>query len=436
MAITAEINNKRPEDCVFAFGHMFYCLDSTIYFSQLLDLGSYDKIGKCHSINDPTAETFNTPLDTDGGTINIAEATRIYKLERMGPGIVAFAKNGVWYIGGPTSGWKPTSFTVDRVTENGLAGQDTVVIAENGIYYWSPNGIHKLALNDLNIPAEQSITDTTIKSFYQALPGGTKIDCTGNYDSVNKQIGWVYYPNLNDFGQISIPNPGYNVRADRMTHELIYDLRLNAFYPQRFESFTQQNVAPAFFSMSHAFELDIPSSQSRKHYLRVEGGLTDGSTVKVGFCTYSDNSFSDGGGEGGLFPSYIETAYEALGNPSNKKSAPSIMTFFKKTETAFVSDGEGGATFDFPSGCFLTTKWDWNITVGGNKWAAPQQVYRFKRLFLGDIGDTFDDGESVVVTRTSLRGNGRALSLRLEAEEGKDMQVLGFSVNYQTKGRF
>lgn len=433
MPIDIERIANRPEDCVFAFGHVFYCLDSTVYFSQLLDANSFSKLGKCYSINDPTAETFNSPLDTDGGTIQISEASRIKRMERLGPGIICFAENGIWYIGGPDSGWKPTSFSVDRVSESGIISPDSVILVENQCYYWSSNSIHRLSLNEFNVPSEEILTDASIKTFYQQISNEAKRDASANYDSVNKQIGWTYYP---DAGTEQVWfDFGYNVRADRMTHELIYDLRLDAWYPQEYKSFT--NAATGSndpFSISHGFELDISATNKKKRYLRVQGGQF--TNVVFGFCGESETIMYDGEDTGlGRYPAYIETAYETLGNPGNRKAAHHITSFFNKTETAFVDDGAGNPTYDFPSGCQLTIKWDWAKTIGGNKWVDIGQVYRFRRWFTGDIGDSFDDGEAVIQTKTKLRGTGKAMSLRFEGEDGKQMELLGFTVSYEMAGR-
>lgn len=438
MPIPPETTNKRPECCTFAFGHMFYGLDSTIYFSQLLDPNDFSKIGKCHSINDPTAEEFNSPLDTDGGVIRIAEAAKITRIERLGPGIVAFAANGIWYIGGPDSGWKPTSFSVDRVSENGIVSRDAVVLAENSAYYWSFNGIHRMALNEFNVPVEQSITDASIKEFYQAIPGLAKQDASGCYDGLNKQVCWTYFADAGDFGTISSPTI-HGDRADRMTSELIYDIRLDAWYPQEYRSFTRrEDNSPTAFSISHCFELAVPSGPSRKKYIRVSNGLL-GQRVYFGFALINNSSFFDGDFENTIdnsYPSYLETAYEVLGNPANRKATQHVFTFFNKTETAFVDAGDGTPTYDFPSGCNLTIKWDWNLTIGGNKWFDAGQVYRFRRPYFGNIGDPIDDGESVIQTKTKLRGTGKAMSLRFDSEGNKDFQLLGFSVNYDMAGKF
>ena len=42
--------------------------------------------------------------------------------------------------------------------------------------------------------------------------------------------------------------------------------------------------------------------------------------------------------------------------------------------------------------------------------------------------DKFDTGEAVVVTKNKLRGSGKTLSLKIQSEEGKDMKLLGWSV--------
>ena len=47
----------------------------------------------------------------------------------------------------------------------------------------------------------------------------------------------------------------------------------------------------------------------------------------------------------------------------------------------------------------------------------------------------FDSGESVITTKNKMLGRGNALSIRFEQEAGKDMQLLGYTVQFSVKGR-
>ena len=47
----------------------------------------------------------------------------------------------------------------------------------------------------------------------------------------------------------------------------------------------------------------------------------------------------------------------------------------------------------------------------------------------------FDTGESVIKKRTNIRGRGDAVQFRFEAQAEKDLQMLGYSVNYSMRGK-
>lgn len=433
MAIPIELSTSRPECCEFAFGRAFYAYDSTILFSQLIENQDFTRLGKCYSVNDPTAEVFNAPLDTDGGVIEIQEASRIMRIFRLGPGIIVMAENGIWYIGGPETGWKPTSFSIQKVSNHGLVGKHTAVVIQDTIYYWSSVGVHVLAFNEFNTPREVSLTEASIKTFYQSLPGAAKEDASVVYDSVNQQIEWLYYGNAPDTPPI--PDGNTLTRADRMTHGLIYDIRLQAWYPQRYQSYDNLTIYPYPHSISHAFELDGVSGEARKRYLYVTGGTIDtfeNNTVFFSFAYPNGTSFRefDNTSSRGLYESYLQTAHENLGTPSNKKQAHHMYSFFQKTETHF---GEG--EYVLPSSCHLQLRWDWNTTSQGNKWEDIGEIYKFRRPFYGNNGDLHDDGESIVQTKTKLRGRGNALSMRFVGQEGKDFQLLGYATAYEASGR-
>lgn len=86
------------------------------------------------------------------------------------------------------------------------------------------------------------------------------------------------------------------------------------------------------------------------------------------------------------------------------------------------------------SSILMQSRWDWADNTVAGKWSTAQQVYRHKRLFMGEDyneeNGELADGYPVVITRNKVRGRGRALHLAFTTEEGKDAHILGWSTNF------
>ena len=91
---------------------------------------------------------------------------------------------------------------------------------------------------------------------------------------------------------------------------------------------------------------------------------------------------------------------------------------------------------DNPSSCMVQAQWDWADSINSGKWGTSFQTYRYKRNYIPTgASDTFDYGKNVIVTKSKLRGNGKALSLRIESEAGKDCKLLGWAVLMEAPAR-
>ena len=152
-------------------------------------------------------------------------------------------------------------------------------------------------------------------------------------------------------------------------------------------------------------------------------------TVSVGPAMKSQQTIDD------VFNKSRTTGYEALDKPSNIKSAPYVSTHFNQTEENWVADGSGGLMLDLQSGCQMRAKWDWNNSTANGRWSPPQQAYRFRRTFIPTIAEPFDSGESVITTKNKMLGRGKALSIRFEQEAQKDMQIMGYTIQWSVKGK-
>lgn len=151
---------------------------------------------------------------------------------------------------------------------------------------------------------------------------------------------------------------------------------------------------------------------------------------------YRDFDFKDFvsfDGTGDHFSSYIVTGYDISQDMMRKKRAVYLLVYNERTETIYTLDIEGNVVLARQSGCVIQSQWDWNNRATQGKWGQSFQAYRLlpSRNFPTNpqSGDAFDFAERVIVTKNKLRGSGRALSLFIQAESGKDMKLLGWALD-------
>lgn len=191
-----------------------------IYFSQIIEDPS--QYGKCYSMNDPTSESNSDLLPSDGGTVRVPGMGQLIRLYALGSTLIVLASNGVWTIGGSSgSGFFATDYTVQKVSEHQCVGPMSVVEVEGVLLWWNYVGIYMLQLQAGGIASVQSATDTTIKTFYKAIPQNNIPYVKGAYNPQEMLVQWLYRSTV-------APNIEDNFRYDRFMN-----LRTNtqAFYP-------------------------------------------------------------------------------------------------------------------------------------------------------------------------------------------------------------
>lgn len=86
---------------------------------------------------------------------------------------------------------------------------------------------------------------------------------------------------------------------------------------------------------------------------------------------------------------------------------------------------------DVRHGVLVRGKWQWTTSEETGRWTRPQQGYKPQRVFIPtNPTDPYNDGFSVTRSRLKIRGSGQALVIRYESEEGKDFQLLGWSIPF------
>lgn len=188
----------RPSTIEFFAGRIWYSgvrgqeFSNRVYFSQIVERVS--QFGECYQANDPTDRELFDLLPTDGGVISIPDSGTIVKLFAIENSILVFATNGVWGITGSEGiGFTANDFTVRKLSSIPALTASSFVSVSGLPAWWTEEGIF-IASVDPNTGSISisSLTDETIKSFYDAIPATNKRFAKGAFNSRTRVIHWVY----------------------------------------------------------------------------------------------------------------------------------------------------------------------------------------------------------------------------------------------------
>jgi hypothetical protein len=449
---------SRPATIAFYAGRVWYAgLDvgkntGKVYFSQLVEDDT--KIIKCYQEADPTSEDVSDLVDTDGGVIPIPDAGQIIKIITIGRSIIVFATNGIWEITGvDQSSFTATGYSINKVGEQGVESAQAVVAAESQIYFIGKDGLYRLTKEQITDGFQvEDMSSNTIQTLLNNISPYGKDFSLGVYDPEERRITWFF--NSTDLG--------YTYQYDRA---LVYDLILNAFYPltigtaldypvvggvvasRRF-NFTADptNVTETAVDVTVSGTDVFLDTQTlvkdplQYKFLTVWRDANDGWYYYT-FSEFKNTNFKDWENfdkSGLYFDAYIEPGYQLINTAATKKQVHYLYTFLERTEQNFETNSKGQLVLANPSSCFLTVKWGWSDSANSGKWTTPRQVYRHRRFYMpgdpdiftsGD-GEPYDYGESVIVSKSKLRGSGNAIRFRFQNEAGKDMHLYGWQVYY------
>ena len=448
----------RPTVCAFYAGRAWYAgvqsnkIGSWVMFSQVGTTD--DKYGKCYQDNDPTAEIINDLIASDGGVIPIQDAGEIVDLVPVGNGMMVFASNGVWQVGGTAnSGFSASSYEVNKITTVGCTSQKSIVSVDGGLLYWTNSGIYALQSDNLGGYSAQSLTDLTIKSLYNAIPSFGKETAVGEVNTAEKIVYWIY----NDTGETAYGNQPY-----RVNKILVLDLRLKAFYVHEIEESVHDTYLESPYivdiivtkeSATEAVQFDVISNNGStvvdaatntvvanlnaqvagtRQFKFLTVVPTSTSTVKFTFSDFTRSNdapskFKDwyrfNGGT--AYDCYAITGYGLAPNGASKvKQLQYVTTYLKRTETGV--DANGNSIND--SSCKLQVRWDFTSSAVANKWSTEEEVYRHRRYFIHDVpATTYEDGYPLVISKSKVRGRGKAVQFKFSAEPEYDMQIVGWT---------
>lgn len=412
-----------------------------IFFSKVVT--SEDDLIKCYQEADPTDPGINDIIANDGGTVHLPEVTRIIKIASTQASLLVFAENGVYEVYGDTGGFVATSFQVSKLSTNGVFNPKSIVDINGNFIYWSKAGIYQLSPDSASgrFRAE-SVSLKTIQTLYLNIPDIGKNHCKGFYDEKENQVRWLY----NDSANYSTTN-----YINNYNKELIYDLTLQAWYKNTLSSLASNSPYIADYIPIPGYS--VTSTEETVYKGTDEVLVTSGDTVVVNsdlavnrssqfsyltirgtsftVSKYKDDTFKDwvsSDAVGISYLSYLVAGWELFGNFLRKKQVPYIQFYFKRTENGYTA-ASGTLELTKPSSCLVQAQWNWTNSANSGKWGTQFQAYRLLRNYIpSGPTDPFDYGEGVIVTKNKLRGSGKTLSLKIESEAGKDMQILGWGL--------
>jgi len=413
-------------------------LSNFIAFSQLVK--SKTDFAKCYQYGDPTSRENNDVVDTDGGFLRVSGAKEIISMINLESHMIVIASNGVWTItGGNDYGFSATNYKVTKISSFGGLSDSTVVIEGGRAFFWSEDGIYVIAKDQFGNFGVSNITQTTIQTLYENIDTVVKLEATGEYDPINKKIRWLY-------------KSGTKFGDDSVTKELILDTVLNVFYQNKINKLSNNSVEvmglfastpfkrgevfnPVYVESDQVFSAaeavgiteTIRSSgiQSMRYFVvYMENGI-----AYFTFSYYNNAEFLDWeetDGVGVDAKAYLLSGQQTTGDSAISKQIPYLIMYFTRTEEGVTS----GFVPDKQSGCLMRCQWDFSNTINSKKWTPLVQVYRYRRAqYITGLDDDYDNGFELVVSKSKVRGRGKAFSLYLETEPRKDCRITGWSIS-------
>ena len=454
-SISSNTQFYRPTSCAFFAGRAWYAgwksndFSSWVFFSQVADVVT--KLGACFQNSDPTSQDVSELVASDGGYIPIQGAGTILRIVPVFNAMLVFADNGVWAIsGGPANNFSASSYEVRKITSVGCSSATSIVETDVAVFFWTLDGIWSITPNQSGGMAAQSITLATIQSFYAAIPATGRSFSQGTYYAETKTVYWAFNSNSAQDGI------NYRFKKNRL---LCLDLRLGAFYTMTVSpalSLSPYFVAVAITkSKSITVQTDqvidhlsnividhlgnnvINNAPKTPHNTEVRflvvapGSVTSTLTFgcfREGLTTSA--AFSDWFIAGGArYASYVLTGFDlgAAQGGDHEIQGLYITVFMKRTELGV--DPFGGPFS--PSSCTFQSRWDWTSNSVPGKWSPGEEVYRHKREFLTNYPISINpDGYPVVVTKSKVRGRGRAVQFMFTADPAKDMKLIGWAIPF------
>jgi len=418
---------ERPSAVAFFAGRVWYAgtghkkFGSNIYFSIIAE--SDEDYGKCYQSQDPTSEDVSDLLPSDGGIVKIPEVGTVYKMIPIQSSLLIFASNGVWAIAGSEGlGFRANDYSVRKISTVGAINRTSFADVEGFAVWWNADGIYSLATDNVGSFTVESLSDTTIKSYYDTIPIKSKQYSKGAYNSQTKVIQWLYRM---DDTFWPLTGNDYNYYYDKI---LNFNLISKAFYI--WDVINEINTIQGIVAVEadgtqvetvNVIEdgsddvvdtvldnvvVDVQVTEKRASVFKyfydwVEvgpgGGFSFAEEYDSDYVDWNFNSFN------GTFGSYFVTGMSLDGQAVNYAQANYAFIFCQE---------EAG------SGVFVQGNYDWAYSPNTGKWSMPQQAYNDRR-----------PSRSVRVAKLKIRGKGRSIQLYFYNDDAKPFNIIGWGLN-------
>lgn len=417
-------------------------LSSYVFFSVLVK--DKNDVGRCYQIADPTSLEDPDLVATDGGFVRIQSAYNIKGLVSLGSALFVFAENGVWRISGPdNSDFKATDYEVVKVTERGAASQNSIVQAESSVYYWAEDGIYRISQNEYGVWVADNLTKTRIDTLYQNISEFRRNNAAGFFDPYTKEVRWMY----------NTPRRGLT-QFETESFELIYNTALDAFIKNKIVGYENNGLpiilqgvegnpfATTSLTIDVVAEGEVVTSSGENVTVDITISDTPVSSglylvlynatgnLKYRLAQYKSDKYLDWYNEGITarkgYENYLVTNPITAGEPRSTKQVPYLTCYLERTEDGFDINFQPINA----SSCKVSARWGWADHVVSGKWSTEREAYRYNRTYIPNTtADTFETGDSLIITRSRMRGSGKSVAFKFNGENGKDMHLYGWAFN-------
>lgn len=401
-----------------------------VWFSRVIR-EAYD-LGRCYQEQDPTSDTLNDLLATDGGEIVIEGAANVVALLPLGNGVVVLATNGVWHISGGDLDFSAINYRIDKIAAVGPTSPRGTVEVDGTILFAALDGVYAITRSVEGL-AVAPISDASIKTAYSEISQAAKASFFAVYSRQDKRVYWFY---------------GETSPITSLNKVLVFDVALGIFYtlsvaiggslPRVAAAFDKRNLSD--FSVNVPVTLDgvTVTLDAAEVYVVASYAGTTGAAVKIVTLT-PENKLTLSelnnrtrvdwqtylGGTTQPVVGYAVTPSITIGELGRDKQLPYVTSFFTRTEDGWeLVSGEYQLAHQ--SGATIQARWGWTDSAIGGRWTASQQAYKLSVFSFSPSPDAFDYGYSVIRTKNVMRGYGKSVALRWDNVPGKDMKLLGW----------